>query len=37
MILALAALLPWSAVAQDARQRTTATIVADALDQLPAS
>ena len=36
MILALAALLPWSAVAQDARQRTTATIVADALDQLPA-
>lgn len=37
MILALAALLPWSAVAQDARQRTTATIVADALDQLPAA
>ena len=37
LILALAALLPWSAVAQDARQRTTATIVADALDQLPAA
>lgn len=35
--LALAALLPFSAVAQDARQRTTATIVADALDQLPAA
>ena len=34
--LALAALLPFSAVAQDARQRTTATIIADALDQLPA-
>ena len=35
--LALAALLPFSAVAQDARQRTTATIIADALDQLPAA
>ena len=35
--MALAALLPFSAVAQDARQRTTATIVADALDQLPAA
>ncbi len=34
--LALAALMPICAVAQDARQRTTATIVADALDQLPA-
>ena len=37
IILALAALLPWSAVAQDARMRTSETIVADALNQLPAS
>lgn len=37
MILALATLLPWSAVSQDTRQRTIATIVADALDQLPAA
>lgn len=37
IIAALAALLPWSLQAQDARQRTTATIVADALAQLPAS
>ena len=36
MIIALAALLPWSIVAQDARQRRTETIVADALNQLPA-
>ena len=37
IILALAALLPWSVVAQDARMRTSETIVADALNQLPAS
>ena len=37
IILALAALLPWSAVAQDARMRTSETIIADALNQLPAS
>ena len=37
MILVLAAWLPWSAAAQDARQRTTATIIADALNQLPAA
>ncbi|MDC2624684.1 DUF1080 domain-containing protein [Bacteroides ovatus] len=35
--LTLAALLPWSIAAQDARQRTIATIIADALDQLPAA
>ena len=37
IILALAALLPWSVVAQDARMRTSETIVADALNQLPAT
>ena len=37
IILALAVLLPWSAMAQDARMRTSETIVADALNQLPAS
>ena len=37
IILTLAALLPWSAVAQDARMRTSETIIADALNQLPAS
>ena len=37
MILALAALLPWSVAAQDARMRTSETIIADALNQLPAS
>ena len=37
IILALAALLPWSVAAQDARMRTSETIVADALNQLPAS
>ena len=37
IILALAVLLPWSAVAQDARMRTSETIIADALNQLPAS
>ena len=37
MILALSALLPWSAVAQDARKRTSETIIADALNQLPTS
>ena len=37
IILALAVLLPWSAVAQDARMRTLETIIADALNQLPAS
>ena len=37
MIVALAALLPWSVVAQDARQRTAATVIADAMAQLPAS
>ena len=37
MILALSALLPWSAAAQDARKRTSETIIADALNQLPAS
>ena len=37
IILALAALLPWSVVAQDARMRTSETIIADALNQLPAS
>ena len=36
LILALAAILPGSMMAQDARQRTITTIVADALDQLPA-
>ena len=35
--LTFAALLPWSIAAQDARQRTIATIIADALDQLPAN
>ncbi|MDE6162060.1 MAG: hypothetical protein K2F98_00725 [Bacteroides sp.] len=35
--LTFAVLLPWSIAAQDARQRTIATIVADALDQLPAA
>ena len=35
--LTFAALLPWSIAAQDARQRTIATIIADALDQLPAA
>ena len=30
-------MLPWSVVAQDARQRTSETIIADALNQLPAS
>ena len=35
IILALAALLPWSVVAQDARMRTSETIIADALNQLP--
>lgn len=37
IILALAALLPWSVVAQDARMRTSETIIADALNQLPAA
>ena len=37
LILTLAALLPWNVVAQDARQRTSETIIADALNQLPAS
>ena len=37
MILVLAALLPWSVAAQDARMRTSETIIADALNQLPAS
>lgn len=37
IILVLTALLPWSAVAQDARMRTSETIIADALNQLPAS
>ena len=37
IILALAVLLPWSVVAQDARMRTSETIIADALNQLPAS
>ena len=37
IILSLAVLLPWSVVAQDARMRTSETIVADALNQLPAS
>ena len=37
IILALAVWLPWSAVAQDARMRTSETIIADALNQLPAS
>ena len=37
LIFALAALLPWNVVAQDARQRTSETIIADALNQLPAS
>lgn len=37
MILALAALLPWSMMAQDSRQRTAATVVADAMAQLPAA
>ena len=32
----LAALMPFAAGAQDARQRTAETIVADALAQLPA-
>ena len=35
--LALAALLPWSVAAQDARMRTSETIIADGLNQLPAS
>ena len=37
MIVALATLLPWTLTAQDARKRRTETIVADALNQLPAS
>ena len=37
IILALAVLLPWSSMAQDARMRTSETIIADALNQLPAS
>lgn len=37
IIVALAALLPWSVVAQDARMRTSETIIADALNQLPAA
>ena len=37
MILALAALLPWSVMAQDGRQRTASTVIADAMAQLPAS
>ena len=37
IILALAAWLPWSVAAQDARMRTSETIIADALNQLPAS
>ena len=37
IILAFAALLPWSVVAQDARMRTSETVIADALNQLPAS
>lgn len=37
MILALAALLPWSVMAQDGRQRTAETVVADAMAQLPAA
>ena len=37
IILALAVLLPWSAMAQDARMRTSETIIADGLNQLPAS
>ena len=35
IILALAALLPWSAVAQDARMRTSETIIADLPDPEP--
>ena len=37
IILALAAWLPWSVAAQDARMRTSETIIADVLNQLPAS
>ena len=37
MILALAALMPFGAAAQDGRMRTSSTIVADALAQLPSS
>lgn len=37
IILALAALLPWSVAAQDVRMRTSETIIADGLNQLPAS
>ena len=37
IILALVALLPWSVAAQDARMRTSETIIADGLNQLPAS
>ena len=37
IILALSVLMPWSMVAQDARMRTSETIIADALNQLPAS
>ena len=37
IILALAAWLPWSVAAQDARMRTSETIIADALNQLPAT
>ena len=37
LLLVLAALLPWNMVAQDARMRTSETIIADALNQLPAS
>ena len=36
MILALMVILPWSMIAQDGRQRTTATVIADAMAQLPA-
>ena len=31
------AILPWSVMAQDGRQRTAATVVADAMAQLPAN
>ena len=34
--LALAAMMPLSALAQDARQRTTATVIADVLNSMPA-
>ncbi len=37
MVFALAALLPWSMIAQDYRQRTVSTVIADAMAQLPVS